>query len=141
MPSPTLSPANVTSAHRVLFALCLLCYLFGGLVSTLMSVYLPVVVRELVGQVSEAELGRVGAYIGSTFLYGWMLGGIAFGVAGDRFGRVRTFIVAVVLYAAFTILTGLSPNWLLVVGCRFFSGMGVGGVLVLATVLVAEALA
>lgn len=139
MPSTTIHPVEVSTSHRTLFAFCLLCYLFGGMVSTLMSVYLPLVVRELVGNVSEAQLGQVGAYIGSTFLYGWMLGGIAFGVAGDHLGRVRTFVAAVALYATFTLLTAWASHWILVVVYRFLSGMGVGGVLVLATVLVSEA--
>jgi MFS family permease len=130
---------KTTFSHQILFTICLICYIGGGLVSTLMSVYLPVVVRELMGDVSEAELGRVSAYIGSVFLFGWMLGGIGFGFAGDSIGRVKAFTGAVLLYAVFTILTAFSTSWWMVIGCRFFAGIGVGGVLVLATVLVSEA--
>ena len=35
-------------------------------------------------------------------------------------------------------LTGLSPTWFLVVVCRFLSGFGIGGVLVITTMLVSE---
>jgi MFS family permease len=131
-------PKKVTTRHRVTFAICLLCYLFGGLVSTLLSVYLPVVVRDLLGQVIEQEMGNVGAYIGALFLYGWVLGGIGFGLLADRFGRVNSFISAVVLYAVSTLLIGMVTSWPLLVVYRFVSGAGVGGVLVLATILVAE---
>ena len=34
-----------------LFAICLLANIFGGTASTLMSVYLPVVTRDLMGEV------------------------------------------------------------------------------------------
>jgi MFS family permease len=127
-----------TLAYRVLFAICLLCYLFGGLVSTLMSVYLPVVISEVAGPLSPAEAGRIGAYINALFLFGWMLGGIGFGILGDRRGRVQSFLAAVGLYGTGTVLTGWAGGWETLVACRLLTGAGVGGVLVLATVLVAE---
>ncbi len=124
--------------YRVPFAICLLCYLFGGLVSTLMSVYLPVVITQVAGPVSPAEAGRIGAYINALFLFGWMLGGIGFGMLGDRLGRVQSFLAAVGLYGTCTVLTGWASSWETLVACRLLTGAGVGGVLVLATVLVAE---
>jgi MFS family permease len=134
-----LTPTKTTSfSLRLLLALCLFCSLFGGLVSTLMSVYLPVVVRDLLGNVNEAEMGRVGAYINATYLYGWALGGIAWGMAGDRLGRLRGFLGAVLLFSVATLLTGLCANWLLVMACRFFAGFGVGGMMVLSTILLTE---
>jgi MFS family permease len=103
-----------------------------------MSVYLPVVVRDLLGNVTEKQMGEVGAYIGSMYLYGWTLGGISFGLLGDRMGRVKSFIAAVALYAVFTSITGSTSHWMVLVAYRFIAGFGVGGVLVLATIIVAE---
>ncbi len=93
--------------YRVTFVICLLGYLFGGLASTLMSVYLPVVIDQVAGPVPASEAGRIGAYINALFLFGWMLGGIGFGLLGDRLGRVRSFLAAVGLYGACMVLTGL----------------------------------
>ncbi|RCR70503.1 MFS transporter [Larkinella punicea] len=133
-----LTAAPTTSAYRSrVFALCMLVYIFSGTVSTLMSTYLPVVVRDLLGQADQAELDRVSAYVGATFLYGWMLGGMSFGYFGDRLGRVRSLVGAVVLYGGCTLLTAFAPNWLTVV-LRFATGFGIGGVLVLTTVIVSE---
>ncbi|GAB3892608.1 MFS transporter [Larkinella knui] len=133
---PTTPP---TAAYRSqVFALCMLVYSFSGTVSTLMSTYLPVVVRDLLGQANKAELDQVSAYVGATFLYGWMLGGMSFGYFGDRLGRVRSLVGAVVLYGGCTLLTAFAPNWMTVVVLRFAAGFGIGGVLVLTTVVVAE---
>lgn len=133
-----LSSKNTSRSRTFLFAVCVICYAFAGYFSTLMSVYLPVVVRELRADAGAGELGEVSAYIGSMFLTGWMLGGILFGLLGDRIGRIRAFTAAVMLYSVLNILIGFTDNWLLVVILRFFSGLGIGGTLVLATVLVAE---
>ncbi|MBC7873841.1 MAG: hypothetical protein H7Y01_07595, partial [Ferruginibacter sp.] len=66
------------------FAICFISGVFCGTVSTLMSVYLPVAVKDLQGSVSDEELTRIGATINSLFIFGWMFGGITWGFIGDR---------------------------------------------------------
>lgn len=66
----TTQKQDVLSANiRILaFVLCIISYAFGGTVSTLMSVYLPVAVPELLNEkVSEARLGEVGALYQRNF--------------------------------------------------------------------------
>ncbi|HEY0055362.1 MAG TPA: MFS transporter [Pedobacter sp.] len=127
-----------TNNKAVLFALCALCSIFCGFVSTIMSVYLPVTVKELLGNVSEQRLGEVSAYIGAMYLYGWMIGGFLFGFAGDKIGRVKAFVISVLIYSVFTILISFTHNWIMLVTFRFISGIGVGGTIVVSTILVAE---
>lgn len=112
---------------------------FGGVVSTLMSVYLPVAVKDLVGQVTATKLNAIGAFINSIFIFGWMFGGVVWGLICDRIGRARSVILSTLCYGFFTVLTALSPSWEMVVVCRFLSGFGVGGVLVTTTIMVSEA--
>lgn len=121
------------------FILCTISYAFGGTVSTLMSVYLPVAIPELLNEkVSEARLGEVGAYISATSLYGWMIGGILFGVISDKIGRKKVLVIVTALYGLATLLTVFVPNWYTLMVYRFFSGMGVGGVLLVTTVYISE---
>lgn len=121
------------------FAVCMLCYLFGGTVSMLMSVYLPVAVPELLGRaVSDQELGRIGAYLNSAFIFGWMLGGLLSGVVSDSIGRVKTLALSAALYGLFTLLVVSVSDWQTLLAYRFMAGMGVGGVLLVSTVYVAE---
>ncbi|WP_018615216.1 MFS transporter [Segetibacter koreensis] len=128
-----------TTKHLLLFAICFTSTMFGGTVSTLMSVYLPVAVKDLLGDVSVEKFNNVSAYISSVFIFGWMFGGIAWGLICDKIGRSKTVILATAFYALFTVLTGFSPSWFLVAVCRFLSGFGIGGVLVTTNILVAEA--
>jgi MFS family permease len=120
------------------FAICFVSSLFGGIVSTLMSVYLPVAVRDLLGNVTEEKLNDVSATINAVFIFGWMFGGIVWGLICDRIGRARSVIFSTLCYGLFTLLTGFAPSWFLVTVCRFVSGFGVGGVLVTTTILVSE---
>lgn len=110
----------------------------SGLVSTLMSAYLSVSVLDLLGTAEPAEVGYVGSYINSLYIVGWAIGGILFGWAGDKFGRVRTMSVAILFIAIFTLAITMVPNWYLLVLFRFFTGMGVGATMVMTAVFVAE---
>ena len=122
------------------FLLCTISYLFCGTASTIMSTYLPNAISELLNlpAISEAKLGEVGAYISAISLYGWMFGGIAFGVLADRFGRKKVLVLSTALYGIATVLVVFVTNWYVLLGFRFVSGMGVGGVLLLTTVYISE---
>ncbi|WP_031530555.1 MFS transporter [Dyadobacter crusticola] len=131
--------AKSVSGKWLAFALCFVSYTFSGTVSTLMSVFLPVAVPELNGEpVSDARLGEIGAYINALYLYGWMCGGLLFGVVSDRIGRVKSLTLVTALYGIFTCLVTIVPNLYALVAFRFFAGMGVGGVLLISTVYISE---
>jgi MFS family permease len=137
-PSVQGSRKNEQAELATLFALCFLSSTLGGTVSTLMSVYLPVAVKDLLGT-RQGNLENIGASINAVFIYGWMAGGFTWGLLCDGIGRKQSFIYATLCYGVFTILTGFSSNWVVVVFFRFLSGFGVGGVLVTTTILVSEA--
>lgn len=121
-----------------LFAICFLGTAFAGTISTLMSVYLPVAVKDLLGDQSEDSLNTISAYINSIFIFGAAAGGFSCGWISDRFGRKAAVIISLLFLGIFTCLTGVMPNWWLVVICRFFSGFGLGGILVNTTTLMME---
>ncbi|SDE30490.1 Predicted arabinose efflux permease, MFS family [Dyadobacter soli] len=121
------------------FGLCVVAYALSGTVSTLMSVYLPVAIPELKGAaVSEAELGEIGAYVNAVYLYGWMCGGLLFGVVSDRIGRKKSLTLVTALYGISTCLVTIVPDWYSLLAIRFTAGMGVGGVLLITTVYISE---
>jgi MFS family permease len=126
------------SYFGLLFCICFISTLFGGIVSTLMSVYLPVVVTDLLGNKNQEELNLIGAYINAAFVFGWALGGFIWGLISDRTGRKRAVILSVVCYGLFTLLTAYMDSWWGVVICRFISGFGMGGVLVASTTIMIE---
>lgn len=129
---------KITPYLWMFFAVCFFSSAFGGMVSTLMSVYLPVVIKELQLSSNPGEQARISAYINAVFIFGWAIGGFAWGVISDRIGRKKALLLAIGCYAVFTILTGLLPNWWSIVMCRVLSGFGVGGVLVIGFTFVSE---
>ena len=123
--------------YLVLYILCFIASMVGGTVSTLMSVYLPVVVRELPSD-GSSDINAVSGYINALFIYGWAIGGFTWGFISDRIGRKKALLLAITCYGTFTLLTGLMSTWWMISVCRIFSGFGVGGVLVVSFTLLSE---
>jgi len=122
----------------ILFLICFLSSALGGTVSTLMSVYLPVVVKDPQGNLPPDEINSISGYINAIFIFGWALGGFTWGIISDKMGRKTALLMSISCYGIFTMLTGQMPNWWGVVLCRFMSGFGVGGVLVTTITLISE---
>jgi len=103
-----------------------------------MSVYLPVAVKDLLGNKSTDELNTISAYINAIFILGGAMGGFTTGIICDKAGRKKALLFSTGVLGLFTVLTGYMPNWLLVVVCRFFTGFGLGAVLVTTTTIMME---
>jgi predicted MFS family arabinose efflux permease len=131
-------PVGFQKYKRALFLICFLSSLFGGTVSTLMSVYLPDAIKDLLHDSNAQHTDNISATINAVFIFGWTAGGIIWGIFCDTLGRKKSFVYATLCYGIFTVLTGLAPSWLTVVLCRFLSGFGIGGVLVITTMLISE---
>jgi len=114
------------------------CHFFSGLLSTLMSVYLPDSVRDLLGSMEADQVSHVGSYVGSLYIVGWALGGMLFGWFGDRWGRVNTLTFVLIIIGISTLAASWVADWHLLVALRFITGIGVGATMVLSTVFVAE---
>jgi predicted MFS family arabinose efflux permease len=122
----------------MLFIICFVGNMFAGVVSTLMSVYLPVVVKELQGKQTASQFDTMSAYINSVFIFGWAAGGLLWGVIGDKAGRKISLLLSIACFGLFTLLISLSSLWWQIVVFRFFSGVGTGGLLVISFTLISE---
>jgi MFS family permease len=132
-------PASATKKRlAIAFAVCYISIMFSGISSILISVYLPVAVKDLLGNVTDDKMNYISAYINSIFIFGSMFGGFAWGFICDKIGRSKAVIFSTALYALFTLLTAFSSSWLLVGFYRFATGFGVGGVIVTTNILIAE---
>lgn len=135
------APERAQVKSVTLFALFVICFFssaFGGATSTLMSVYLPDVVKQMGGNKTPGEVGYLSGLINSLFIFGWSVGGFFWGFISDNIGRKKALVLATSSYGLFTILTGFMPGWGGIMVCRFMSGFGVGGDLVIAFTLVSE---
>lgn len=120
------------------FIICFLCNMSAGLISTLMSVYLPPVVQDLTGKTDAEALSTISAYIQSLYIAGWAAGGFFWGFISDRIGRVKALSLSIGLFGLFTLLISFSPSWEYVVLLRLSSGLAVGGILVITPTLLYE---
>lgn len=136
---PSLESAEkISSYHWMMFVLCFLGNIMGGTASTLMSVYLPVVVKDLLGGTGMEQLGDVSAYISALYFVGWAIGGLSMGFIGDRIGRARSLALSIATFGFFTFFISLASSWEMILVFRFFCGFGVGGMMVINTTLLSE---
>jgi MFS family permease len=71
---------------------------------------------------------------------GMLLGGIAFGVVGDKRGRLQILFGSITLYSLATLANGLVTDVRWYAACRFLAGLGLAGELGAGVTLVAELL-
>src|SRR6187455_3405973 len=87
---------SVTPYLWGMFGLCFVGNVMGGTVSTLMSVYLPVVVADISND--NTTLEHMSALLSALYFVGWAIGGLTMGVIADRVGRVRSLAIAVAIF-------------------------------------------
>ncbi|MEV5705086.1 MFS transporter [Actinoallomurus sp. NPDC052274] len=75
--------------------------------------------------------------IASAFA-GMFVGAICFGIAADRFGRRRMFLVNLGLYSLFSLLTAFAPNLDVFLVLRFLGGLALGAELTLVDTYISE---
>jgi len=114
-------------------------WMFDTMAQQLFNLARVPALRELLGaQASAGVVSEQAGYATMIFMIGWALGGILFGVLGDRLGRAKTMILTILSYSIFTGLSLLSTGvWDFNV-YRFLCGLGVGGQFAVGVALVAE---
>ncbi len=75
---------------------------------------------------------------GTVFFVGMLIGAAVFGRLADRIGRRNLLIVTVLIDAAFGLASAIAPNFLVLAGFRFMTGLAVGGTLPVDYAMMAE---
>ena len=107
---------------RVVFALGI-AWVLDGLEVTLVGSIGSVLERPDTLALTAAQVGAAG----SLYIGGAVVGALLFGRLADRLGRKRLFIATLLVYAAATLATALSPGFAFFAACRFLTGLGIGG--------------
>lgn len=87
-----------------------------------------------------ADLSDVGMLILNTQMFGLLLGGILWGVLGDKLGRTKVLFYSIALYSLGNIANGFVTNGTQYAWIRFFAGIGLAGELGAGITLVSELL-
>ncbi|HNY30795.1 MAG TPA: MFS transporter [Fibrobacteria bacterium] len=71
-------------------------------------------------------------------MFGMLLGGLAFGILGDRKGRVSALFGSILLYSLANLANSFVHDMTAYQACRFFAGLGLAGELGAGVTLVSE---
>ncbi|MFN8390186.1 MAG: MFS transporter [Bdellovibrionota bacterium] len=89
---------------------------------------------------TQEELLPKGAFLLNVQMTGLLLGGILWGVLGDKIGRVKVLFGSILLYSLANIANGFAPNIELYALARFCAGIGLAGELGAGITLVSESM-
>jgi MFS family permease len=148
--SPAPTPSNgkpwfreLNRYHWFVLVVCALGWLFDTFDQQLFVLGRNPAMRELLhldpsDPTFKAQTDNFGQISTAIFLIGWATGGLAFGLLGDRIGRVKTMILTILLYSFFTGFSAISVGFYDFAAYRFLTGLGVGGEFAVGVALVAE---
>jgi len=135
------APARKSASTGALWIILLVAWLgwmFDGMEMGLYSVLASPALKDLLHTVDPKVISKYVGVMFALFRLGASAGGFIFGRLGDKIGRVKTMIITVVVYAAFTGLSALARNPWQFGACRFLGAMGLGGEWGLGVALVME---
>jgi hypothetical protein len=93
---------------------------------------------ELLHGATAGAVRTWGGWATAAMMVGWATGGIVFGTMSDVLGRRSTMIATLLVYSAFTAISGLAHGPYEFLVYRLLTGLGIGGMFGAATTLVAE---
>ncbi len=126
-PSPSLSPFS--PARRPLSTGLLLGVLIIAFESLAVATALPEVARELGGL-------KLYGWPLSAFFMGFMVGTVGLGALADRDGPARPALIALLLFAAGLVVAGLAPSMAVLIAGRVVQGLGGGGLIAAAYLVI-----
>lgn len=90
--------------------------------------------------VAKDDLFDTGVLLLNMQMAGLFLGGIVFGILGDKYGRTKMMFVSILTYSMATLLNGFVQSVEAYAVFRFVAGIGLAGELGLAVTLISETL-
>src|SRR5690242_16198555 len=130
---------ELTGYHWFVLSVASMGWAFDTMAQQLFNLARKPALRDLLGGNAPGPVvDQQAAYATAIFMIGWAIGGVFFGVLGDRIGRAKTMMITILSYTIFTGLSVLSTGvWDFNV-YRFLCGLGVGGQFGIGVALVAE---
>lgn len=116
-----LDNTKFTNFHEKLIAVGFLVITFSSYGLSVFSSIVTVVIGEW--NISETQVG----FIGSSAMFGMMLGAISLSYLADRFGMKKLLVTSIFIYGFFIVLATFTNSGLMFGVCRFMAGVGSGG--------------
>jgi MFS family permease len=129
--------AGITAGQWLVLAIASAGWVFDVYEAQLFTIFKTPMLKELLGG-SNPDL-EWHAYVAfALFLVGGAVGGLGFGILGDRIGRVRVMSLTILSYSVFSALTFFARTVWQVDALRFLVALGTGGEWAIAAALVSE---
>jgi MFS family permease len=128
---------EVTSSQWLVLAVASAGWIFDIYEAQLFTIFKTPALEELLGKGSPDVNWHANVAF-ALFLIGGAVGGIGFGVLGDRIGRVRVMSLTILVYSVFSALTFFVRSVWELEALRFLVALGTGGEWAIAAALVAE---
>jgi MFS transporter, SP family, arabinose:H+ symporter len=130
-------PAPETSQGSKTYLLLIAC---TGALGGLLFGYDTAVISGAIGLLKEhfSLSADMTGWAASSLLIGCMIGALAGGPLGDRFGRKPMLVLCAVVFAFSSIISAFSPDLAAYSWSRLAGGMGIGAVSVLSPLYIAE---
>src|SRR3954451_11214571 len=130
---------ELTGYHWFVLSVASMGWAFDTMAQQLFNLARKPAIRDLLGGNAPAPVvDQQAAYATAIFMIGWAIGGVFFGVLGDRIGRAKTMTITILSYSVFTGLSLFAKGVLDFNIYRFLCGLGVGGQFGIGVALVAE---
>jgi len=130
---------DLTRYQWFVVAVASLGWLFDTMAQQFFALGRATAMRDLIGPgATPGEISAQAGYATSIFMIGWALGGVIFGVLGDRIGRAKTMFFTILFFSVFTGLSVFASSVWQFDAYRFLCGLGVGGQFAIGVTLVAE---
>lgn len=119
--SSFLDNSKFTGFHKALLAIGFFVITFSGYELSVFGSIVPVVIKEW--NISTTQVG----FIGSSAMFGMMLGAILLSFLADKFGVKKLLIVSIFIFNFFIVCATFTNSGLMFGICRFMAGVGSGG--------------
>jgi MFS transporter, AAHS family, benzoate transport protein len=119
--SDALYDTSLNSHHLMLTFWCSVLMLFDGYDLVIYGSILPQLMHDW--SLSPVTAG----FIGSSALFGMMIGALTLGSSSDRFGRRPIILLCIVLFGLAAFGNAFCTNTAEFASCRFMTGVGLGG--------------
>lgn len=117
----TIDGSRVNSFHLSIMFWCSLLMLFDGYDLVIYGSVLPHLM--VVWNLSPVTAG----FIGSSALFGMMVGALTLGGLSDKIGRRKVILSCLIIFSLAALINGFSRSPLEFAICRFITGIGLGG--------------
>lgn len=133
----TASHSSSKAKYAVLIS-ALLGWMFDGFEMGIFPLIARPALQDLLHTTNDAAVGFWMGNITALFLVGAALGGALFGWLGDKWGRVRSLSISILIYSFFTAFCAFATEPWQIGVFRFIGALGMGGEWALGVALVME---